>query len=322
MRQNVFIAFLAFLLLIPVPTFAQQYPTKPIRIVVGLAAGGGNDLLARIVGEKLSESFGQPVVVENRLGGSGNIAADFVSKSQPDGYTLLMTPTGNMVFSNLISTKLPYNPRRDFKPISMVAKFPLVLVTESQHNLTNAQDLIRYSQKNQEKSNIGVSGTAFHFAAELFKIKTNTNSVSVPYKGSNEVITALIAGDILFSLIDTGPSLNHIQSGKIKALAVTSSQRLSSLPNVPTMKEAGIQDMEIELWTGLFAPATTPEAIVQKLSSEVARIVHTPEIAERLKAMLVTPVGNTSEEFSSIVNNEINRWTAVAKTANIVPNDQ
>jgi len=321
MRQNKFITFLGFLFFISGCSFAQQFPVKPIRIVVGLAAGGGNDLLARMVGERLSESLGQAVIVENRLGGSGNIAADYVSKSAPDGYTLLMTPTGNMVFSNLISSKLPYNPRRDFKPISLVAKFPLVLVTGSNQSINSAQDLIRFIQKNQEKSNIGVSGTAFHFAAELFKIKTNTNSVSVPYKGSNEVITALIAGDILFSLTDTGPTLNHIQSGKIKALAVTSSQRLFTLPSVPTMKEAGIQDMEIELWSGLFAPASTPDGIVQKLSSEVARIVHSTEISERLKSMLVTPVGNTSEEFASILSNDINRWAAVAKAANIVPLD-
>jgi tripartite-type tricarboxylate transporter receptor subunit TctC len=302
-------------------SIAQQYPAKPIRIIVGLAAGGGNDILARIVGEKLSESLGQPVLVENRLGGSGNIAADYVSKSPPDGYTLLMTPTGNMVFSNLISTKLPYNPKRDFRAISMVAKFPLILVTSNSQSINNAQELIKFIQKNADKSNFGVSGTAFHFAAELFKIKTNTNSVSVPYKGSNEVMTGLIAGDILFSLTDTGPTLNHIQSGRIKALAVTSTQRLNMLPNVPTMKEAGIQDMEIELWSGLFAPAATPELIVQKLSTEVAKIVHANDVSERFKGMLLTPVGNSSEEFTSIVNTDISRWAAVAKAANIQPLD-
>lgn len=302
-------------------TIAQSYPNKPIRIIVGLAAGGGNDLLARIVGEKLSESLGQPVIVENRLGGSGNIAADYVSKSPPDGYTLLLTPTGNIVFSNLISSKLPYNPQRDFKAISMVAKFPLVLVTGNSQNINNVQDLIQYIQKNSNKSNVGVSGTAFHFAAELFKIKTNTNSISIPYKGSNEVVTALISGDILFALTDTGPTINHIQSGKIKALAVTSTQRLAALPNLSTMSEAGIQDMEIELWSGLFAPASTPVNIVQKLSSEVSRIVHSSEITDRFKSMLVTAVGNNPDEFAAIVNNDINRWSKVAKAANIVPMD-
>lgn len=297
--------------------YGQGYPNKPIHIIVGQAAGGGMDTLARLVGQKLSLSLGQPVVVENKAGAAGIIATNFVAKAPADGYTLLLSPTGNLVFNPILYSKLPYSSQRDFAPVSMIATFPLVLVVNPSQPIQSVQDLVAYMLANPSKSNYSGSGPAFQFASELFKIKTKTQAEFIQYKGSNESLTAVLAGDVLMAMADTGPAAALLAGGKLRALAVTSHSRLTSMPNVPTMAEIGFPDLEIQYWGGLLAPAGTPAAIVKKLEGEIQRIVRLPEMHERMTAISVTPAGSTSEEFAKVIAADIARWNAVAKASNI-----
>jgi tripartite-type tricarboxylate transporter receptor subunit TctC len=303
------------------PVQAQTWPSKPVHIVVAQAAGGGTDVLARLIAQKMGESIGQPVIVDNKTGAGGVIGTHFVAKAAPDGHTLLMAPTGNLVFAPILYPKLPYSPQRSFVPISMVATFPLVLVVNGAKPIATAQELIGYMKSNPEKSNYGGSGPAFQFAMELFKLKTGTKAQFIQYKGTNEVVSAVIAGDLLLSLLDIGPMAAQISAGRLRALAVTSPQRLARLPNVPTMAEIGMPDLEIQYWAGLFAPAGTPSAVVRRLEAEVQRIVRLPEVAERMTSIQVHPAGSTSEEFANILASDLSRWSAVATAANIKPNE-
>ena len=315
------VAALAFACIAVPPAVAQSYPNKPIHIIVGQAAGGGMDTLARLVGQKLALSLGQSVVVENKAGAAGIIATNFVAKAPADGYTLLLSPTGNLVFNPILYTKLPYSSQRDFVPLSMIATFPLVLVVNASQPIQSVQDLITYMKANPNKSNYAGSGPAFQFASELFKIKTNTQAEFIQYKGSNEAITAILSGDVLMAMADTGPASALLAGGKLRALAVTSRNRLPSMPNVPTMAEAGLPDMEIQYWGGLLAPAGTPPAIVKKLEAEIQRIVRLPEMRERMAAIGVTPSASTSEEFAKVIATDLARWSAVAKASNIKATD-
>ena len=300
---------------------AQTYPNKPVRIIVSQAAGGGIDTLARLVAQKMSESLGQPVVVENKPGAGGIIGTTFVTKAPSDGYTLLMAPIGNMVFTQILYTKLPYSAQRDLTPISMLASFPLILVVNAAQPYRTVQELIAFMKANPDKANYGGSGPAFQFATELFKIKTDTKAEFIQYKSTSEVITALIAGDLLLALADTGPAHESIAGGRLRALAVTSPLRLASLPNVPTMAEIGLPDLEVQYWVGLFAPAGTPQPVVRKLEAEMMRIATLPEIANRMVSIQVSPVGSSSEDFAKVLASDLARWSAVAKTADIKPND-
>jgi len=300
---------------------AQAWPVKPVHIVVAQAAGGGTDVLARLVAQKMGESLGQAVIVENKTGAGGVIGTNFVAKAAPDGYTLLMAPTGNMVFAPILYPKLPYAPLQSFVPVSMVATFPLVLVVNASKPFLTAQELIAYMKSNPEKANYGGSGPAFQFAMELFKLQTGTKAQFIQYKGTNEVISAMIAGDLLLSLLDTGPMAAQIAAGRLRALAVTSPQRLASLPNVPTMAEIGMPDLEIQYWAGIFAPAGTPPAVVKRLEGEIQRIVRLPDVAERMTSIQVHPAGSSAEEFATLLASELNRWSAVAKAADIKPNE-
>jgi tripartite-type tricarboxylate transporter receptor subunit TctC len=300
---------------------AQAYPVKPVRIVVGQAAGGGMDILARLLAQKMTESLGQPVIVENKPGAAGIIGTDFVAKAPADGYTLLMAPIGNMVFTQILYRKLPYSPLRDFTPVSMVATFPLLLVVNASQPFRSVAELIAHMKANPAKSNYGGSGPAFQFATELFKIKTGTEAEFIQYKGTNEAISAIIAGDLLLALADTGPAAAPIAGGRLRALAVTSPRRLPSMPSVPTMAEAGLPDLEIEYWAGIFAPAGTPRAIVKKLEGELNRIVRLADVSARMAGIQVNPAGGTSEEFAETLAADLARCSAVAKTANIIAND-
>jgi tripartite-type tricarboxylate transporter receptor subunit TctC len=319
---------LAALGALAVATFAAQalaqtqtYPNRPVHLIVAQAAGGGMDTLARLVAQKMTESLGQPVIVENKAGAGGIIGTTFVTKAPADGYTLLLAPIGNMVFTQILYNKLPYSAQRDLTPVAMVATFPLVLVVNAAQPLQSVPELIAYMRANPAKANYGGSGPAFQFATELFKIKTGTQAEFIQYKSTGEVITALIAGDLLLALADTGPAAAPVAGGRVRALAVTSAKRLAALPDVPTMAEIGLPDMEIEYWAGVFAPAGTPQAIVGKLEAELQRVVGLPEIAERMKSIQVSPATSGSDEFTKIFAADLARWSAVAKSANIKPND-
>jgi tripartite-type tricarboxylate transporter receptor subunit TctC len=300
---------------------AQTYPNKPVRIIVGQAAGGGIDTLTRLVAQKMAESLGQPVIVENKPGAGGIIGTTFVTKSPPDGYTLLMAPIGNIVFTQILYTKLPYSAQRDLTPISMLASFPLILVVNAAQPYSNVKALIAFMKANPDKANYGGSGPAFQFATELFKVKTDTKAEFIQYKSTSEVLTALIAGDILLALADTGPVHEAIAGGTLRALAVTSPSRLPSLPNVPTMAEVGLPDVEFQFWVGLFAPAGTPQSVVKKLEAEIIRVAALPEIAKRMASIQVTPVGSSGEDLATALATDLARWSAVGKAANIKPNE-
>ena len=303
-------------------SFAQDFPTKPIRIFVGQGPGGGNDTLARIVAQRLTTSLGQPVLVENKVGAGGMIATEGVARSNPDGYSLLMGPIGNMVFTPVLSTKLRFSTTKDFVPVSQIANFPLILAVNTKLNLNSVQDLIAYMKANPAKSNYGGSGPAFQFASELFRIKTSTPGEFIQYKSTSETITALVTGDLVMSMVDTGPAMGAIAGGQIKALVVTSSNRLSGLPQVPTMAEAGLPDLEFRFWTGIFAPAGTPPAIVKKLETEINRILKIPEVVAQMANTQVIAQGSTSEELYKLLATDLIKWTQVADTAKMKKLDQ
>ena len=295
----------------------DSFPAKPIRVIVGYVAGGGNDIIARVIAGKMAEGLGQQIIIENKPGAQSIIAAEFVAKAPPDGYTILMGPSGPMTMNPATYSKLPYAPLRDFVPLSMIGSFPLILVTSGSSPLKSVQDLIDFAKANPAKSNYASSAAPFQLAAELLKLRTGTSFTHIPYKGSNESANAVMAGEVTMTISDPAPIAGPIKSGRLRALAVTSPRRHPSWPDVPTMMEAGIPDIDIVIWTGFLVPAGTPAAIVKRLQDEVARVVRLPEIRERLNGMGVDPVGNSSEEFARIIAADIIKWTAVAKAANI-----
>jgi tripartite-type tricarboxylate transporter receptor subunit TctC len=297
--------------------WAQAYPAKPIRIVVGFPPGGGNDIIARLVGAKMQEAWGQSVVIDNKPGANSIIAAEFVAKSAPDGYTLLVNATGGMSVNPVLYRKLPYDSLKDFVPISMVGSFPLVLVVHPSVPANSVQELVAYARANPGKLNYSSGSTAFQVASEMFKQMTGTDIKHIPYKGSAASITAVIAGDVQMTIVDTPPLVAQIKSGRVKALAVTSAKRSASMPELPTVAESGVSGYEMVLWIGVFAPADTPREVAEKLNAEVVRIVKLPEIREKLDAMGVEPLGNTQEQMAEWIRREIARYGPVVKAANI-----
>ena len=309
-------SFLAALVLVP-PAWAQDYPSKPIRIVVGYSAGGGNDIIVRVMAPELSKGLGQPVLVENKPGAQSIIAAELVAKSPPDGYTLLMGPSGPMTINPATYSKLPYDAQRDFEPISMICAFPLIVVVDPKLGIQSVRELIEYAKKNPGKANYASSAGVFQVTTELFKQKTGADFVMIPYKGSGDSIQAVVAGQVTMTIVDPAPAAGPIKAGTIRALAVTTEKRHPSWPDVPTMAEAGIADMVVPVWTAFFAPAKTPPAIVSRLQKEVARVVQTKEVRERFATMGLEPVGGTPQALASAVARDLERYKAVAKAANI-----
>ena len=300
---------------------AQEFPQKTVRIVVGQGAGGGMDTLARLLSQRLAGPLGQPVVVENRVGAGGIIATDGVAKSPADGHTLLMAPIGNMVFTPILTTKLRYSPTKDFVPVSLVASFPLLLVVNAKQGIASLPELVKFMKSNPDKANYGGSGPAFQFASELFRLQTGTPGEFIQYKSTSETITALIAGDLVMSMVDTGPASALLASSQLRALAVTSPTRLPSLPQVPTMAELGFPQLEFRYWAGLFAPAQTPMAVVKRLESEVHRILKLPEVAAQMATSQVTATPASSEDLAKLLAADLAKWGAVAESAKIKTND-
>ena len=295
---------------------ASTYPNPPIRLVVGFTAGGGNDIIARVVGQKLSESLGQPVIVENKPGAGAVVATEYVARSAPDGYTLLIGASGAMVINPAVYEKLNYDTLRDFAPISELGSFPLMLIVKASSPFKSVADLVAFAKDNPGKANYSSSSAAFQLATELFKQKTGTPMQMIPYKGANDSVTAVIAGDVTATIADAGPVMGQITGGQVRALAVAAPKRMAELPDVPTMKEAGA-DFEAVLWSGVFAPKATPPAIVQKLQGEFVRIARMPDVVARLKTLSIDAIGNTSDEFTRIIAADIDRWAAVARAGNI-----
>lgn len=299
------------------PALAQTpYPDRPIRIVVGFTPGGGNDIIARVFGQKLSESLGQPVIIENKPGAGAIVATEYVARSAADGYTLLVGASGAMAINPAVYEKLNYDTMRDFKPVSVLGSFPLILIVNAKSPHKTLADLVAYAKANPDKANYSSSSAAFQLATELFKQKTGAPMQMIPYKGANDSVTAVISGDVTVTIADAGPVTSQVNGGNARALAVAAPTRAESLPDVPTMKEAGA-DVEAVLWSGIFVPAATPPDIVTKLEAEFIRIARLPDVVSRLKQLNIDSVGNTSEEFSRIISADLERWKAVARAGNI-----
>lgn len=296
---------------------AQSYPARPIRIIVGFGPGGGNDIIARLIGQKLTERLGQAVVVENKPGAGAMIATEYVARAAPDGHTLLLGATGAMTINPAVYSKLSYDTVRDFTPISLIASFPLLLCVNAAAPVRSVAELVAYTKENPAKANYASSSAAFQLATELFKMRTGSPLQHIPYKSSGEMLTATLTGEVLVALADAAPVAGHVKAGTLKVLSTTSRQRMPEYPDVPTMAEAGVVDLELTLWSGLFAPAATPPAITRRLEKEVMEIVSLSDVRERLQAMAVVPGGTPSQELASRIAAEIPRWTAIARSANV-----
>jgi tripartite-type tricarboxylate transporter receptor subunit TctC len=311
-------AGLALALLAPAATNAQAqaYPTRTIKLVVGFGAGGGVDIVARLVAQKMQESLGQNVIVENRPGGNAMLGPDLVAKATPDGYTLLYAAAGQMAVAPAIYSKIPYRPLQDFVPISMIASYPLIMITSPNHPAKTVQEFIAWSKANPEKTNYGAPSAGFQLATELFKMRTGATGQTIVFRSTNESVTNVIGEQVTYTFAEPPPTMPHVLAGKARALLVTAPQRVATLPAVPTLHEIGV-NANVRLWSGLFAPAGTPPEIVKKLEAEAMRIAQLPDIKEKLAASSSDAVGNTSVEFAKEIGDEIRMWTEVAKQANL-----
>jgi tripartite-type tricarboxylate transporter receptor subunit TctC len=298
----------------PEPAPASDYPARPIRFVVPFLAGGPSDVLARTLGVKMNQDWGQPVVVDNRAGAAGIIGADLVAKSAPDGYTLMMAQVGDTISMSLYS-KLPYNFERDFAPITLVGLTPFILVVHPSLAAKNVQDLIALAKAKPGALTFasGGTGVASHLAGELFKSTAGINIVHVPYKGQAPATADLLGGQVSFMFNNPITSLPHIKGGKMRALAVSTGKRFSGLPDVPTVAESGFAGFDVGFWLGTLAPAGTPRPVIAKLNAEMIKILHMPDVGERLAALGVEIVGSTSEEFARIIKADVIKWGKVVR---------
>lgn len=311
----------AMLALSSIGTHAQStWPTKPVRIVVPFAPGGTTDILARAVAPELSRVFGQQFVVENKAGAGGNLGAEAVAKSAPDGYTLLMGTVGTHGINRALYPKLAYDPTKDFAPVTLVASVPNVMVVNAElakaNNINTVQDFIKLAKSRPGKLNMASSGngTSIHLTGELFKSQTGTFMTHIPYRGSGPALLDLVGGqvDVMFDNLPSAMQL--IKGGKIKALALTSSARSAALPDAPTIEEAaGLKGFDATSWFGLLAPAGTPPDVVNRIQQEVARALASPAINEKMMAQGAIPSGNTPAQFAALIDSEHKKWAQVVK---------
>jgi tripartite-type tricarboxylate transporter receptor subunit TctC len=298
------------------------WPARPIRIIVSLPPGGSNDLLARLLAERLYPALGQPVVVENRPGAGGNIATEYVAKQPPDGYTLLLTASAHAVNPSFFA-KLNYDPVKDFEPISLVSTVPFVLTVNASMPVTTMKEFVAYARANPGKLTYGSAGIGqpHHLAAELLKARTDIDMVHVPYKGAGGIVPALLAGEISFTVGAINSLLPHIRSGRLRALAVAGGRRTALLPDIPTIAEAvPLPGYEVTTWTGVLAPARTPRAVVDRLSTEINRVVQDPQvIKEKLTPLGIEAIGTAPDKFMEFIKAELVRYAKIAKDANIKP---
>jgi tripartite-type tricarboxylate transporter receptor subunit TctC len=311
----------ASLALLPAVAFSQAYPTKPVRLIVPFPAGGATDVVARLLGQKLSDAWGQPVIVENRTGAGGNIGADAAAKSPPDGYTLFMT-SGSIVTANQYMYKsLTYDPSKDLVAITNVATGPQVIAVNTGVAAKDLKEFIAYAKANPKKVNMGSAGvgTQTHLAGENFAYAAGVDITHVPYKGEGPAMTDLIGGQIQLVTPNLGAAIGLIQQGKIRALAVTSPQRSAQLPDVPTVAET-LPGFENAGWFGLMAPAGTPKEIIDKVQRDSAKILHSDEFKAKLAQQGMVPVGNTPAEFANAIREESARWAKVIKERGLAAN--
>ena len=293
---------------------AQSFPTKPLKIIVPFPAGGTVDFFARVISTKLSEALGQSVLVENRAGAGGNIAAEAVAKAAPDGYTLLMGSEIIAINTSLYS-KIGYDPVKDLAPITLVGTVPNILIVHPGLPVNSVNDLIALAKKTPGKISFASTGqgTSTHLSSELFKLMANIDMLHIPYKGGPPAIADLISGQVNMMFINMPTGITHVRSGKAKIIAVSSIKRVSQLPDVPTVDQAGVKGFETSAWSGLYAPAGTPADIINRLNAEVVKILKQPSVREQLMAQGAEPVGDTPEEFSRFTLAEISKWAKIIK---------
>jgi tripartite-type tricarboxylate transporter receptor subunit TctC len=299
---------------------AQEYPAKPIHIVVPLPPGGSNDVLARILGQKMSESFGQPVIVENKPGAAGNISTDYVVKSEPDGYTIAIAPNQTVAVNPVLYPKLPFDVLKDLQGVSMLGRVPMVLVVSSKVSANSVAELIAMAKAGPDKLSYASagSGSPQHMAAEVFKSLTGTRLTQIPYKGSAPALVDVVGGtvDVMFCPINS--ALPHIRSGKLRALGTTGTKRLALLPGVPTIAET-VPNYESDIWIGMVAPAKTPAAIINKLNAELRRSLALPDVQGKLAEQGIYAESSSAADFTKLIASDQKRWAAVIKAANIQP---
>lgn len=297
-----------------VPALAQRYPDRPVRLIVPFAAGGNADILARIVGQKLSETLGQPFVVDNRAGANGIIGTDVAAKATPDGHTLLFVASGHAINPGL-HAKLPFDPVKDFAAISLVGSTPLILTVNAALPVKSVKELVALAKSKPGQLSFASQGNGSpgHLAGALFNLMSNINIVHVPFKATAQAITDLTSGQVQVMYPSMTSVLPHIKAGKLKGLAITSRQRSLLAPDLPTMVESGVPGYEAGIWNGVLAPARTQQAIVRKLNAEIVTIVRLPEVTERIRGLGADPMTSTPEEFSAFIAAEIRKWGRTIK---------
>jgi len=302
-------------------SWAQDFPTKPIRIVVPLPPGGSNDVLARLLGQKMSESFGQPVIVENKPGAAGNIASEFMARAEPDGYYIAVAPNQTVAVNPVLYPKLPFDVNRDLTGITMMGRVPMVLVVSpAKVQATTVAELITLAKANPEKLSYASagSGSPQHMAAEVFKSLTGTKLTQIPYKGSAPALVDVLGGQVDVMFCPLNSALPHIRSGKLRALGTTGTKRVDLLPNVPTIAET-VPNYESDIWIGMVAPAKTPPAIINKLNAELRRSLALPDVQGKLAEQGIYAETSTPAEFTKLIADDQKRWAAVIKAASIKP---
>jgi tripartite-type tricarboxylate transporter receptor subunit TctC len=297
---------------------AQSFPTKPVRLVVPFAAGGAVDLIGRTFGQKLNDIWKQQVVVDNRAGAGGNIGADLVAKSAPDGYTLLINISGQAISAGLYR-KLPFDPVKDFAPVTQLTSTFLILVSNPKVPASSVKELIALAKSRPGKLNYGSTGIGAspHMVGELFKTVAGINAVHVPYKGDAPLTPALLSDEVQFAFLPLSAVLQHIQTGKLRALAVTGAKRGASVPGVPTIMEAGLPEFEFSGWIGIFAPGGTPRDLVRKISADFVKVLKMPDVLERLPGWGYEPVGNTPEQFAAKYHADIGFYAKIIRDAKV-----
>lgn len=297
----------------------EAYPTKPVRLVVPFPAGGGSDTIARVVGQKLGERLGQQFVVDNRTGAGGSIGAEAVARALPDGYTLLLGSTSEIVQYPNVNPKISYDSQRDFAPVSLVGSVPLVLVVHPSVPARSVQELIALARARPGELNFSSAGngSTTHLAVELLVLAAGIRMTHVPYKGSPPAVTDLVAGRVQLGIPTMPAVLAFIKDGRLRALGVSTAKRSAALPDVPSIREGGVPDYDTALWTGIFAPAGTPAAILSKLQSEIRVAVADQHVRETLAKQGAEPLTSTPEEFSAFIRSELARWAKVVKDANV-----
>ena len=316
------VLFFAALLLCSVTgALGQTYPTRPIRFIVPFAAGGGTDLVARTLAQRLYDALGQPVIVDNRTGASGVIGTEAAARAAPDGYTIMIaTPT--FTVNPSLMAKLPYDALKDFAPITLIATAPHLLAVNPSVPARNIKELVALakSQKEPLTFSSGSTGGSSHLAGELFNALAGIKMVHVPYRGTGEAATAVLSGVVSMAFLDVPTMLPHIKSGRLRGIAVTGEKRSVVAPDLPTIAESGYPGFESGIWYGVLAPAATPPEIIARLNSELIKIVHSPEMRKTLSSEGAEPVGSSAEAFGTLIRKEISRWNKVIKDAGIVVN--